>query len=129
MLGKFVVPIVTTLTRAIPGSCHADMFSCRANRYILRKKPQGQSISPVAHQIDREYRVLKALGSVDGFPVPKVYGFHLDSSIIGTPFYVSLIGAACVQTSSAAAALRCTCELTLCQRRLWSSSRAESSLM
>lgn len=58
-------------------------------RYILRKKPSGTIISPVAHQVDREYKVLKALGNVEGFPVPKVYCLCMDSSIIGTAFYVS----------------------------------------
>jgi aminoglycoside phosphotransferase (APT) family kinase protein len=59
-------------------------------RYILRKKPSGTIISPVAHQVDREYKVLKALGSVEGFPVPKVYCLCIDASIIGTAFYVCL---------------------------------------
>jgi aminoglycoside phosphotransferase (APT) family kinase protein len=59
-------------------------------RYILRKKPSGTIISPVAHQVDREYRVIKALGSVEGFPVPKVYCLCMDTSIIGTAFYVRL---------------------------------------
>jgi aminoglycoside phosphotransferase (APT) family kinase protein len=62
--------------------------SLRGTRYILRKKPAGTIISPVAHQVDREYRVLKALGSVDGFPVPRVYTLCMDSNVIGTPFYV-----------------------------------------
>ncbi|KAF2705399.1 kinase-like protein [Pleomassaria siparia CBS 279.74] len=57
-------------------------------RFILRKKPSGTIISPVAHQVDREYRVIKALGSVEGFPVPKVYCLCMDPSLIGTPFYV-----------------------------------------
>jgi aminoglycoside phosphotransferase (APT) family kinase protein len=57
-------------------------------RYILRKKPTGTIISPVAHQVDREYKVLKALGTVDGFPVPKVYCLCEDVSFIGTTFYV-----------------------------------------
>jgi aminoglycoside phosphotransferase (APT) family kinase protein len=57
-------------------------------RYILRKKPSGTIISPVAHQVDREYKVLKALGTVEGFPVPKVYCLCMDASIIGTAFYV-----------------------------------------
>lgn len=57
-------------------------------RFILRKKPTGTIISPVAHQVDREYRVIKALGSVDGFPVPKVYCLCMDDAVIGTPFYV-----------------------------------------
>ncbi|KAF2420572.1 kinase-like protein [Tothia fuscella] len=57
-------------------------------RFILRKRPSGTIISPVAHQIDREYRVINALGKVEGFPVPKVYCFCKDTSIIGTTFYV-----------------------------------------
>jgi aminoglycoside phosphotransferase (APT) family kinase protein len=57
-------------------------------RYILRKKPSGTIISPVAHQVDREYKVLKALGNIDGFPVPKVYCLCVDPSVIGTAFYV-----------------------------------------
>ncbi|PVI08012.1 APH-domain-containing protein [Periconia macrospinosa] len=60
----------------------------RKSRYILRKKPTGSIISPVAHQVDREYRVLKALGTVEGFPVPKVYCLCIDDKIIGTAFYV-----------------------------------------
>ena len=58
-------------------------------RYILRKKPSGTIISPVAHQVDREYKVLEALGKVKGFPVPKVYCLCMDSSLIGTAFFVS----------------------------------------
>lgn len=57
-------------------------------RFILRKKPSGTIISPVAHQVDREYKVLKALGNVEGFPVPKVYCLCMDTSVIGTAFYV-----------------------------------------
>lgn len=67
-------------------------------RYILRKKPSGTIISPVAHQVDREYKVLKALGNVEGFPVPKVYCLCMDPSVIGTAFYVR-------STSSAATTL------------------------
>jgi aminoglycoside phosphotransferase (APT) family kinase protein len=65
-------------------------------RFILRKKPSGTIISPVAHQVDREYKVLKALGSVEGFPVPKVYCLCMDTSIIGTAFYVSLLLYHCI---------------------------------
>ena len=61
-------------------------------RYILRKKPSGTIISPVAHQVDREYRVLKALGTVNDFPVPKVYCLCMDTNIIGTAFYVGSYG-------------------------------------
>ena len=57
-------------------------------RFILRKKPSGTIISPVAHQVDREYRVLAALGKVKGFPVPKVYALCMEDGVIGTAFYV-----------------------------------------
>ncbi len=38
-------------------------------RLVLRKKPPGQLLQS-AHQVDREYRVMKALGTT-GFPVPQ----------------------------------------------------------
>jgi aminoglycoside phosphotransferase (APT) family kinase protein len=55
-------------------------------RLVLRKKPPGQLLAS-AHQVDREYRVMKALGTVD-FPVPKMRALCTDESIIGTTFYV-----------------------------------------
>jgi aminoglycoside phosphotransferase (APT) family kinase protein len=54
--------------------------------YVLRRKPPGK-ILPGAHAVDREYRVLAALGA-QGFPVPRVYGLCEDESVIGTAFYV-----------------------------------------
>jgi aminoglycoside phosphotransferase (APT) family kinase protein len=54
-------------------------------RYVLRKKPPGQLLSS-AHQVDREYRVMKAL---DGqIPVPKMRALCEDPEVIGTSFYV-----------------------------------------
>jgi len=67
---------------------HANSNHARGKRYVLRKKPSGTIISPVAHQVDREFRVLKALGSVKGFPVPKVFVLCMDPEVIGTAFYV-----------------------------------------
>ncbi len=55
-------------------------------RYVLRKKPPGQLLAS-AHQVDREYRVMKALGGV-GFPVPTMRALCEDDSVIGTSFYV-----------------------------------------
>ncbi|XP_030887719.1 acyl-CoA dehydrogenase family member 11 [Leptonychotes weddellii] len=54
--------------------------------YVLRKKPPG-SLLPKAHQIDREFKVQKALFSV-GFPVPKPLLYCSDPSVIGTEFYL-----------------------------------------
>jgi len=56
------------------------------NELVLRKKPPGQLLAS-AHQVDREYRVMKALGDV-GFPVPRMRALCMDEGVIGTTFYV-----------------------------------------
>ncbi len=53
---------------------------------VLRKQPPGKLV-PSAHAIDREYRILDALGD-SGVPVPAVRLYCDDASVIGTPFYV-----------------------------------------
>lgn len=54
--------------------------------YVLRKKPPGQLLAS-AHQVDREYRVMKALENT-GVPVPRMRHLEQDDSVIGTAFYV-----------------------------------------
>jgi len=53
---------------------------------VLRRKPPGRLL-PGAHAVDREYRVITALGG-QGFPVARSHGLCLDETVIGTPFYV-----------------------------------------
>ena len=62
------------------------LMTSGANRYVLRKKPPGPLL-PSAHAVDREYRVMKALQNTP-VPVPKMFLFSDDESIVGTPFYV-----------------------------------------
>ena len=54
--------------------------------YVLRRKPPGRLL-PGAHAVDREYRVISALGRT-GFPVAAAFGLCEDESVIGTAFYV-----------------------------------------
>ena len=54
--------------------------------YVLRRKPPGQVLAG-AHAVDREARVLTALGKAD-FPVATVYGLCTDEAVIGSWFYV-----------------------------------------
>ena len=54
--------------------------------YVLRKKPPGQLLAS-AHQVDREYRVMKALEGSD-VPVPRMRHLCRDDTVIGTAFYV-----------------------------------------
>jgi aminoglycoside phosphotransferase (APT) family kinase protein len=55
--------------------------------YVLRKKPPGKLL-PSAHQVDREYKVIKALADHTDVPVPKPYALCQDDGVIGTAFYL-----------------------------------------
>ena len=55
-------------------------------KYVLRRKPPGKLL-PSAHAVDREYKVITALGKT-GFPVAETYGLCVDDSVIGTWFYI-----------------------------------------
>jgi aminoglycoside phosphotransferase (APT) family kinase protein len=55
-------------------------------RYVLRRKPPGKLLAS-AHAVDREYRVLTALGRA-GFPVPRTHALCTDEGVIGTIFYI-----------------------------------------
>jgi len=55
-------------------------------RYVLRRKPPGKLL-PSAHAVDREFKVISALGKT-GFPVAKAYALCTDDEVIGTMFYV-----------------------------------------
>lgn len=54
--------------------------------YVLRAKPPGKLLKS-AHQVDREFRVINALGKT-GVPVPKVFHLSEEDSPIGRMFYV-----------------------------------------
>jgi aminoglycoside phosphotransferase (APT) family kinase protein len=55
-------------------------------KLVLRKKPHGQLLAS-AHQVDREFRVMRALAQV-AFPVPRMHYLCTDRSVLGTEFYI-----------------------------------------
>lgn len=55
-------------------------------RCVLRKKPPGKLL-PSAHQVEREYRVMRALADTD-VPVPDMLLLCEDETVVGTSFYV-----------------------------------------
>ncbi|KAH9919375.1 APH-domain-containing protein [Fomitopsis serialis] len=68
-----------------------------SKRFVLRKKPAGQLVSSTAHQIEREYTMLRALhkhntnpstSPEQRVPIPEPIILCEDVQIIGTPFYV-----------------------------------------
>ena len=56
---------------------------------VLRKKPPGKLLRG-AHMIEREYQVMKALGTA-GVPGQECLALCEDESVCGTPFYVNYI--------------------------------------
>ena len=62
------------------------LLNSGGRKYVLRKKPPGKLL-PSAHQVEREYRIMKALENTN-VPVPKMLLLCQDDSVIGTPFFV-----------------------------------------
>ena len=54
--------------------------------YVLRRKPPGKLL-PGAHAVDREHRVIEALGR-QNFPVAKAVALCIEEEVIGTAFYI-----------------------------------------
>lgn len=55
-------------------------------RLVLRKKPAGP-VLPSAHAVDREFRVMQALGA-SALPVPPMVLLHQQPDVLGTDFYL-----------------------------------------
>lgn len=62
------------------------LLSARSGNYVLRRKPYGDLL-PKAHAIEREFRVLSALGG-QTTPAPRARALCDDRSVIGSDFYV-----------------------------------------
>ncbi len=62
------------------------LITAASGRYVLRAKPPGQLLKS-AHQVDREYRVMKALART-GVPVPPMLHLSDEDSPIGRMFFV-----------------------------------------
>lgn len=64
-----------------------QLTDATGTKFVMRKKPPGQLLSKTAHRVDREYKIIKALGQTD-VPVPKAYCLCQDPSVVGTDFYI-----------------------------------------
>jgi aminoglycoside phosphotransferase (APT) family kinase protein len=62
------------------------LLTAASGRYVLRAKPPGQLLKS-AHQVDREFRVMKALAGT-AVPVPEMLHLSAENSPIGRMFYV-----------------------------------------
>ncbi len=62
------------------------LLSAESGRYVLRAKPPGALLRS-AHQVDREYRIMRALAATS-VPVPRMLYLSPEGSPIGRMFYV-----------------------------------------
>lgn len=62
------------------------LLTAESGRYVLRAKPPGQLLKS-AHQVDREFRVMRALAGTD-VSVPHMLHLSGEDSPIGRMFYV-----------------------------------------
>ena len=77
----------TSLERFTGGQSNPTfLLTTPRRRYVLRRQPSGLLLKG-AHAVDREARVMRALGNA-GFPVPHVHAVCTDADVIGSWFYV-----------------------------------------
>lgn len=62
------------------------LLDAESGRYVLRAKPPGQLLKS-AHQVDREFRVMRALKGT-GVPVPEMLYLAGEDSAIGRMYFV-----------------------------------------
>jgi aminoglycoside phosphotransferase (APT) family kinase protein len=75
------------IERISGGHSNETFFIRRGGQeWVLRRPPRGPLL-PTAHDVLREYRVLKALNTTN-VPTPQVLLACEDTSIIGAPFYL-----------------------------------------
>jgi len=64
------------------------LLSAGGRRYVMRAKPgPAAKLLPSAHAVDREYRVISALGRA-GMPVPRTFALCEDEGVIGRAFFI-----------------------------------------
>jgi aminoglycoside phosphotransferase (APT) family kinase protein len=83
------------------GSNLTYRVSDAAGRVVaLRRPPEGTGLA-TAHDIDREWRIMSALGAADAVAVPTCLARCDDVSITGAPFYVMEFVAGLIMRTSA----------------------------
>ena len=98
--------VLTWLRRKVPSVAHAGASGVELRKFnhgqsnptylltlqptkkqvVLRKQPPGRLLRG-AHAVDREFRVMEALGRLD-FPVPRMLAMENDRGVLDGAFYV-----------------------------------------
>jgi len=73
--------------------------------FALRRPPEGSALA-TAHDINREWRIMSALGQAEVVPVPRCLARCDDVEVTGAPFYVmNFVDGTILRTQAEAAAL------------------------
>ncbi|GGC00785.1 aminoglycoside phosphotransferase [Novosphingobium endophyticum] len=76
-----------TIERVGGGQSNPTYFvTAGARRMVLRKRPGG-TLAPGAHDVGREFRILRALYGTD-VPLPEPIAYRDDDAVVGTAFYM-----------------------------------------
>lgn len=99
--GIAITPVTTWLAERVPGAQppldfdlitggHSNLTyrvtDAADGAWVLRRPPLHQVLA-TAHDMEREHRIIAALGPTD-VPVPSVVGLCTDEAVNGPPFYV-----------------------------------------
>jgi aminoglycoside phosphotransferase (APT) family kinase protein len=89
MAGQGLVPKKPLEIERITTGHSNEVFrvTCDAFSAVLRRPPRTP-LSPTAHDMAREYRVLQAFYGKSNVPVPRPIACCTDTSVIGAPFYL-----------------------------------------
>lgn len=74
-------------TRITTGHSNEVFLVARAGETFVLRRPPRTPLSPTAHDMAREHRIIAAVGRTD-VPVPAALGVCTDEAVNGAPFYV-----------------------------------------
>jgi aminoglycoside phosphotransferase (APT) family kinase protein len=77
-----------TVARITTGHSNEVFRITRGDRQLILRRPPRTPLSPTAHDMAREFRVLRAFFGRAAVPVPEPVALCTDVDVIGAPFYV-----------------------------------------
>jgi len=69
------------------GSCEMFRMTRGGEDWMIRRAPRAV-VSDTAHNVVREYKIIKALSADPAVPVPEVLAASADRELIGAPFFI-----------------------------------------
>jgi aminoglycoside phosphotransferase (APT) family kinase protein len=77
-----------TVERITTGHSNEVFRVTRGERVLVLRRPPRTPLSPTAHDMAREFRVLRAFDGRSPVPVPHPIALCTDTEVIGAPFYL-----------------------------------------